>query len=298
MDYRTNALETDSTSTGAVAWAGLALARAYHYMKNPTYLEGAIVTGTWIIQKTRKDSLVEKIHGFVGGEHNSEFSFSMEPKKWRSVKHNSLVYALFHMLYTLTNDLKWDQNMGHARDFVNYCLNPGKNLFNRGVDENNELEEIFTADAQIIPLLARIPKETNSILQSLQYFFVTKQLVTESPKKREEEGISYASQTGGIINENTAAAIFAFYDSGRREHQEIADRFLDSLERQIGSAENGDKHGLVATPGNEVDTGLGRTYKGWLQCAPTAWAGLAFMLTTKTKGKSSANPNPFLLPSK
>lgn len=48
-----------------MAWAGLALARAYKYIKNPCYLEGAILIGSWIVNNTKKG---DKMRGFTGGE--------------------------------------------------------------------------------------------------------------------------------------------------------------------------------------------------------------------------------------
>ncbi len=78
----------------------------------------------------------------------------------------------------------------------------------------------------------------------------------------------------------------------------------------MGSATNADRHGIVATPDKEADTGipilvlcftfycltisqgLGWNFNNWLHCASTAWVGLAFLSKTKPSA------NPYILPDK
>eukprot|EP00026_Physarum_polycephalum_P009296 Phypoly_transcript_09414.p1 GENE.Phypoly_transcript_09414~~Phypoly_transcript_09414.p1 ORF type:complete len:390 (+),score=32.96 Phypoly_transcript_09414:120-1289(+) len=275
LEYCTNVLfsEADSTSTGSVAWAGLALARAYHYLKTSTYLEGAILAGNWIISRLKFEDVIK---GFAGGEEWGE------ARKWRSVEHNAQVYALFRMLSSITQDHKWESNTEHARDFVNYCFDITEGLYNTGVGAGNELEQVYPADAQLVPVLTDIePAQNTGVLRALVTRFFT--------NADNFEGIRFSAQGTGMQNEKTAAAAFALHISGEKEFKSYADRLYESLERQIGSAPHTDKRGLVAAS-KESDTAMGWSYGAWLHCASTAWAGIAFL------GKNKPSANPFHLP--
>jgi len=274
--YCTNVIisEGDSTEVGCMAWAGLALCRAYAYIKNACYLEGAILIGNWILKNTKKE---DKMKGFTGGE---EWGIA---RKWRSVEQNTLAYALFRALSSLTRDPIWEDNMEHARFFITYCYDDIKGLFCTGVGADGKIESAFPSDAQIAFALSEIDPALNTgLLKNLATDF------WHTAKKF--EGIRFSTEGTGIHNERTASAAFALHISGEVELAPYADRLFESLERQIGSAPNTDKHGLVATPHEEADTGMGWKFYNWLHCASTAWAGLAFL------AKSKPSCNPYLLP--
>jgi len=257
-----------------MAWTGLALCRAFVYVKNSSYLEGAILVGNWILSNAKSE---QKLKGFTGGE---EMGIKRE---WRSVDENILVFALFRALSTLTRNPKWEDNMEHARSFINYCYDMIEGIYCTGVGADNKLEQVFPCDSIISTVLAEIdPALNTTLLRNLtQKFWVT---------TNNFEGVKYSLTGIGIHNEKTASGAFALKMSGEAEFIPFADRLFDSLERQIAGAVNTDKHGLVATAGSEADSGMGWKFKTWLHCATTAWAGLAFL------GKDKPSCNPYLLP--
>jgi hypothetical protein len=151
------------------------------------------------------------------------------------------------------------------------------------VNAEGELEQVYPSDAQTSVVLAEVdPALNTNILRNLASEFWH--------KFNNFEGIRFSTVGKGIQNERTASAAFALLISGEVELVPFADRLYESLERQIGSASNTDKHGLVATPSEEADTGMGWKYFNWLHCASTAWTGLAFLAKTKP------SCNPYVIP--
>jgi hypothetical protein len=79
------------------------------YIKNPCYLEGAILIGSWIVNNTKNE---DSKKGFTGGE---EWGIA---RKWRSTDQNIQAYALFRALSTLTRDPKWEDSILHILGII------------------------------------------------------------------------------------------------------------------------------------------------------------------------------------
>jgi len=101
-------------------------------------------------------------------------------------------------------------------------------------------------------------------------------------------GTKFAEHGTEVQNEATAGAAMALWLCGGEAMRPAAERYLDSLAAQVGSANNGDGYGVVATPAAEAKTGpgLGWSYFNFLHVASSAWTGLALL----ARENPGANP--------
>jgi hypothetical protein len=129
-----------STSTGNVAWAGLALASLYEVTLNDEYLNGAEILANWCIDKTATD------YGFTGGFVGWGLS-GQDSLTWKSTEHNIDLYALFTRLYWLTSDSNYYNASENAKNFVLSMWNQAKNHFWTGTDSTG-----ININTDVIPL--------------------------------------------------------------------------------------------------------------------------------------------------
>jgi len=104
------------SSTGDMAWTGLALAQLYADTRVKKYLDGAVALGTWIADK-------QSPYAF-GGYHGGLQADGVTPQKWSSTEHNIDVYAFFTLLAKLTRDRRWATRAETAAAFVQGMWNP------------------------------------------------------------------------------------------------------------------------------------------------------------------------------
>jgi hypothetical protein len=104
------------SSTGDMAWTGLALAQLYADTRIRKYLDGAVALGRWIAGKRSP-------HRY-GGYHGGLQPDGVTPQAWTSTEHNIDAYALFRMLAKLTRDRRWIQRAAVAAEFVRSMWNP------------------------------------------------------------------------------------------------------------------------------------------------------------------------------
>src|SRR5271165_4592887 len=112
---------------------------------------------------------------------------------------------------------------------------------------------VVPIDAQSWTALADLNPDGNA--QSLQYMLANFNTTTNG-----YAGFKFALAGSGVQNEVTAGAAMALYLQGRT-FRDKATAYYDSLEKQQKSATNTDGLGLVATPGQEADTGQGLGWK-------------------------------------
>jgi hypothetical protein len=221
------------------------------------------VIGNWI---TANCAVTDAWQGFSGGE-----DAWANKRQWRSLEHNVDAYVLFQNLYALTQDTAWDAAASKAKTLVMACRLPA-GYYVTGTGNDQTLNSgVVPLDAQSWTALAGINPGGNA--QSLQYILDNLSTATNG-----FAGLKFALAGSGVQNEATAGAAMALYlqDGTFRDKAAV---YYDSLEKQQKSAPNTDGLGVVATPGQEADTGqgLGWKYFNWLHAASTAWTGLAFL---------------------
>ena len=104
------------SSTGDMAWTGLALAQLYVDTRIKKYLDGAVALGRWIAAQ-------ESPYRY-GGYHGGLQADGVTPQAWSSTEHNIDTFALFTLLAKLTRDRRWTARANAAAHFV-------RNMWNR-----------------------------------------------------------------------------------------------------------------------------------------------------------------------
>jgi hypothetical protein len=261
---------------GNMSWAGIALTRMYHRTGRYRYLHAAETIGRWIVDNC---AVKDDWAGFSGGEDQWGGKYL-----WRSVEHNVDAFSLFGNLHHLTGDAKWEAARASARRLVIACrVKQGLSRYVTGTGTKMELNAaVIPTDTQSWTALAGIdpgPAEA----ESLQYM-----VQTMSATSAGFEGTKFAQAGKEIQNEATAGAAMALWLRGGDSLRPVAQRWADSLVKQIAEAKNGDGYGVVATPVPEAETGpgLGWKYFNFLHVASTAWTGLLLL----ARDDPGANP--------
>lgn len=263
---------------GNMSWAGLALTRMFHRTRRYRYLHAAETIGRWIIAHC---SVADEWGGFSGGEDQWGGKLA-----WRSVEHNVDAFTFFANLHHLTGDAAWAAASESARGLVIACRverNLNAMWYVTGTGTTQVLnDEVIPTDTQSWTALAGIdPGRAEGI--SLSYMI--QHMHTSSAGF---EGTKFAQHGAEVQNEATAGAAMALWLCGGDAMRPMAQRWLDSLTRQITEAPNADGYGVVATPAAEAKTGpgLGWSYFNFLHVASSAWTGLALL----ARDNPGANP--------
>ncbi|HKP77196.1 MAG TPA: hypothetical protein VJT67_16810 [Longimicrobiaceae bacterium] len=263
---------------GNMCWAGLALTRMYHRTKRHRYLHAAETIGQFIL---RNCAVGDEWGGFSGGEDQWGNKLL-----WRSVEHNVDAFSFFGNLHHLTRQQRWSDARDSARKLVLACrVTKSANVmyYVTGTGTTRELNaEVIPTDTQSWTSLAGIdpgPAEGYSLIYMMHNMDAT---------SAGFPGTKFAQLGSEIQNEATAGAAMALWLRGDDAFRNAANRYLDSLVKQIGGAPNADGYGLVATPAAEAKTGkgLGWSYFNFLHVASSAWTGLALL----AKENPGANP--------
>ncbi|MCB9266450.1 MAG: hypothetical protein H6558_15580 [Lewinellaceae bacterium] len=102
-----------STSTGNMAWAGLAFTSLFEISGDSIFLAAAEDIANWCIASTWSDI---GPGGFTGGYEG--FENNQDTVTWKSTEHNLDLRALFFRLYGLTGKMIFDLAAQHAETFV------------------------------------------------------------------------------------------------------------------------------------------------------------------------------------
>ncbi len=109
------------SSTGDMAWAGMALAQLYRRTRNSNYLHGAVSLGNWIVTNTYD---TRGAGGYNGGVDASNTRIT-----YKSTEHNIDTHAFFVMLASLTGNSVWSMRARHALPFLAAMWNSSANFF-------------------------------------------------------------------------------------------------------------------------------------------------------------------------
>lgn len=270
------------SSTGDMAWTGLALAQLYADTRIKKYLDGAVALGQWIAGKRSEFA--------YGGYHGGLQADGVTPQRWSSTEHNIDVYAFFTMLAKLTRDRAWTARAEVADAFVRRMWNPAGRFLWTGTlggaaDEDPNLINTgnIPEDVQTWAVLGmNEPRYDVSADWVIEHLWNTDSGTTTSqlPDDVQISGVTYSSQakalTGPIAgsdlpnhrnavwlegNGHAALALLRRKESGDRA---IAKRLLAEIvvaQKRVGA---GQTVGLTADPdgGKLSDPGAGGTWTG------------------------------------
>lgn len=263
---------------GNMSWAGLALTRMYHRTKRYRYLQAAETIGGWILKNC---TVGDEWGGFSGGEDQWANKYL-----WRSVEHNVDAFSFFGNLHHLTKQQRWADAQASARKLVLACRvtkSANEMWYVTGTGTTKVLNAgVIPTDTQSWTALAGIdpgPAEGYSLIYMMQNLRAT---------SAGFEGTKFALHGTEVQNEATAGAAMALWLRRDDAFRGPAQRWLDSLVKQMTDAKNADGYGVVATPAAEATTGagLGWSYFNFLHVASSAWTGLALL----AKDDPGANP--------
>lgn len=278
------------SSTGDMAWAGMALAQLYRTTRNTSYLTGALKLGNWIYTNTYD---TRGSGGYTGGVDASNNKLT-----YKSTEHNIDTYAFFTMLARLTGDQTWTPRAVAALTFVQSMWNAAGGFFWTG-----------TANDGITINTSNIPEDvqTWSYLAFLNPAYaasldwVTSNLITiDTPQTINSKltgnikivGETYASLSlraltpssqydqppdpNAVWLEGTAHTVAALLASGRTPLAQLFVENIMSAQAQLGQNQtvgglpipNGE--GIVAAS-SVLNGGFGSSYYPDLHIGATSW---------------------------
>ena len=289
-------IELDYTSTGDMAWSGMAFAHLFWVTRIRTYAEEAVAIGQWILRRRSSSGLggytfgtMPGLEGFKGSEHNID------------------VYAFFRMLTRLTGDAAWEERARHAWFFVGRMWNPADGFYWTGSNDGSSINKQDTQlplDVQTWAWLANIlPLQTTDALD----WAATNLAVTDTPLRTNSaltgndavSGVTFASgsvmastsepidpwhgapDTGAVWLEGTCQLALARYLRLKPGDLDGADGLMAQVrgtQDRLGAGQTfGDKPltgGLVATT-SPLQTGFKFGYYPHLCIAATSWYVMA-----------------------
>lgn len=252
--------DQNGTSTGNVAWAGLAMLALFESTHDSKWSVAAAKLGKWIADNTR-----DARPGFAGGIDG----FDAAPVRvvWKSTEHNIDAAALFRRLSDDRVAGDWNAAESSARQFIAAQWDEASGHFFIGTqpDGLTPNRDSSALDAQIWPLLLRdVPKEWHRSLAYIKHVHAV------------PGGFDFNADRDGAWIEGTAQVALAYRVVGRTAD---AQPLFATIKAQISTS------GMVyATREPRVSTGLSTTPGGGQadfyyyrvpHLAATAWAVLA-----------------------
>lgn len=251
----------DGTSTGNVAWAGLALLTLHQATGEPKFLEDASRLLSWITQNTSAAN-----GGFTGGLHG--FDPVQTPLRWKSTEHNVDVFALAAWLYRLRGAEADKGASERAYRFVESSFHPHDGHFDLGTGPEGNRNDAgnLALDVQLWPWMA-IPSAPKDWQRALR--FAEAHLGVDG-------GFDFNGDRDGMWVEGTAQASLGYRIAGNRNQ---SDRLIEHLK-----ADQAPSGLLNATRREKISTGLSidptKTVSDFFyyrrpHIGATAWAVLA-----------------------
>ena len=257
-----------STSTGNMAWAGLALTTLYEATNATQYLTAAKTIADWCINNTGSNK------GFTGGYEDYD---SIQKKvTWKSTEHNMDLYALFKRLYYITIDNKYNNAALSADNLVKSMWDSINHIFWTGT-----INDGITPNKSVIPLdiqawyLMAYKDSTSNYSNCINWVNPNCYLSNfKSPNySKNLNGFDFNTDKDGIWFEGTAQVALAFSMKG---NYILADSLLLSIE--YIQSHNNNKHfynvnnkGIVAADHNNTSTGFNWNYHNRLHIGATCW---------------------------
>ena len=276
------------SSTGDLAWAGLALAQLYADTRIAKYLDGAVALGHWIAERESPYR--------HGGYHGGVQGDGETPQSWASTEHNLDAYALFALLGKLTRGRAWGPRAERAAAFVRAMWNSrGRHLWTgtMGGHGGPGLVNVSTVpeDAQAWQVLSLgDPTFAGAVDWSVRQL---------RAGDGDISGVAYSSRVHGtgaevpastlphtrdaVWLEGTSHTALALLERGAPGDAELARRLLREVVRAqetLGGGQTVGRRPLPVASGivaatNAFDTGFGFGYFPRQHVGATAWFLLA-----------------------
>jgi hypothetical protein len=288
------------SSTGDMAWAGMALCHLYHKTQDSNYLTGAMKLANWIYHNTYD---TRGAGGYTGGVDAGNNKIT-----YKSTEHNIDTYAFFNMVASETGNSVWTTRAQWAANFVASMWNSTGGFFWTGT--GNDGVTINTSnipeDCQTWSYLAF---HDNSYAASLDW--VTSNLITiDTPQTINSKltgnirilGETFASLSlrettpsqsydqppdpNAVWLEGTAHTVDALLLRGNGSDVQAAFFLLENIrtaQRKLGTGQT--VGGAAIPPGEGIiaassvlNTGFGSSYYPNLHIGATGWSALAAQL--------------------
>jgi hypothetical protein len=282
------------SSTGDMAWAGMALAQIYAATRQSKYLAGALKLGNWIYANTFD---TRGSGGYTGG-----FDGGLNKLPYKSTEHNIDTYAFFSMLARLSGDSSWSPRAQAALTFIQSMWNASGGFFwtgttNDGVTANTSNIPEDVQDWSFLALM------NPAYAQSLDW--VTSNLVTiDTPQTINSKltgnihilGETFASLSlraltpsasydqppdpNAVWLEGTAHTVAALLAAERFHQARVFVENIQSAQAQlglnqtVGGAAIPNGQGIVAAS-SVLNTGFGFSYYPNLHIGATSWYVIA-----------------------
>ena len=251
-----------ASSTGDVAWAGLALAQLYAATGISKYLDAAVAIGNWIQANCASD---RGPGGYTGG-----YDSSGQRITWKSTEHNIDVFAFFRLLARLTDEPVWQDRAQHARRFIVAMWDWPPGLFDIGTLANGVTTNDVTQAEDVNSwsyLALRDPGYAASIGWDVRNL--------DSHAGR-FNGVSVSTcDRGGVWFEGTAHLADALETLGRPGDIRQAARYLSDIRYAQAHGPNADGRGIIASSENGLTDCQGDFLYASLHTGTTAWYILA-----------------------
>lgn len=247
--------EQVGTSTGNMAWIGLALLTYYQKAPGKPYLEAALTIAEWIRNHTETSS------GYSGGY----IGWEPTPQKitWRSTEHNLDVYVFFSRLYQATKDPAWEKGSRIAKQFIAGMWDENETHFWTGTTPDG-----LQINTRTIPLdiqawaIQAMPGEKRyhgALNWSEKNCGTTADGFT---------GFDFNNDRDGIWFEGTAQMALAYHIIGQNDR---ASNILKELRKVQNYGPGANGKGLIAASHDGVTTGFEWKYFAKLHIGATAW---------------------------
>ena len=225
----------DGTSSGNVAWAGLALLTLYQATDDGRYRDGAQALLHWIVQNAGGGP---DTSGYTGGFDG--FDSSQTRLLWKSTEHNIDILALAIWLHSLDGDAISAKAAASSRAFLDSMFDAGEGSFRLGttVDGSAQTTQHVALDTQLWPslVIGNPPRDWHRAVAYAETHLAV------------PGGFDFNEDRDGLWVEGTAQAAVTFAALGQTE---TADRLISSIAQQCSPS------GLLfATREARISTGL------------------------------------------
>jgi hypothetical protein len=250
------------SNTGAMAWAGDALAQLYAATGNRAYLDGAVAIGDWIFTYCRD---ARGPGGYTGG-----YTGSGSKIEWKSTEHNIDVYAFFRLLARETADPVWSSRSAWARRFILAMWDTAAGRFNVGTTGNGVTPE-YVPQVEDVNSWSYLALRDPAYEQSVDW--EERHLAVTADGYR---GVSICTgNRTGVWFEGTAHLADALELSGEEGDQAGAAAYLSDLARAQAGGPNADGLGIMAASYDALSDCEGGNVYASLHTGTTAWYILA-----------------------
>jgi hypothetical protein len=262
-----------ASSTGDVAWAGLALVQLYAATGDDQYLNTAVAIGGWIQANCASN---RGPGGYTGG-----YDSTGDRITWKSTENNIDVFALFRLLARLTGQPVWQDRAQHARRFIGAMWDSPPGLFDIGTIANGITTNDVTQAEDVNSwsyLALRDPAYAGSVGWDVR------NLDSEAGRFH---GVSVSTcDRGGVWFEGTAHLADALETLGTPGDVRQAARYLADIRYAQAHGPDADGRGIIASSGNGLTDCQGDFLYASLHTGTTAW----YILAAKAIDPLSAVP--------